>query len=119
MKVYRIKVNGKAYEVEVELVENKEGNLTKISSTDDIVSNVIKSDKIEVNGEIVKAPMQGSILSIKVSKGNRVSKGDVLLILEAMKMENEILSPVSGVVSDIFVSEGKNVNNQDVLLVIS
>ncbi|BAK81579.1 biotin/lipoyl-containing protein [Candidatus Arthromitus sp. SFB-rat-Yit] len=119
MKVYRIKVNGKAYEVEVELVENKEGNLTETSRRDDIVSNAIKSDKIEGNGEIVKAPMQGSILSIKVSKGNRVSKGDVLLILEAMKMENEILSPVSGVVSDIFVSEGKNVNNQDVLLVIS
>lgn len=119
MKIYRIKVNEKVYEVEVELVENKEGNLTGTSNKESNVSNVIKSGKSEGTGENVKAPMQGSILSIKVSKGDRVSKGDVLLVLEAMKMENEILAPVSGVVGDIFVSEGKSVNNEDVLLVIS
>ena len=119
MKVYRIKVNGKVYEVEVELVENKDGNLTETPNKESHVPNVIERDKSEGNGENVKAPMQGSILSIKVSKGDRVLKGETLLVLEAMKMENEILAPVSGMVSDIFVSEGKSVNNEDVLLVIS
>lgn len=115
MKIYKIKVNGKVYEVEVEVSE-KPGSIVKendIKNTPSMVSNTSNS-----NGEEVKAPMQGNILSIKVKKGDNVSKGDVLLILEAMKMENEILAPISGVIDEILVSNGNTVNNGDVLIVI-
>lgn len=115
MKIYKIKVNGKVYEVEVEVSE-KSGSIVKennINNTPSLVSNSSNS-----RGEEVKAPMQGNILSIKVKKGDNVSKGDVLLILEAMKMENEILSPISGIVEDVLVSSGNTVNNGDVLIVI-
>lgn len=112
MKVYKIKVNGKVYEVEVE-VEEREGKISEVCKDTQKTSEGLHK------GEEVKAPMQGNILSIKVRKGDRVSKGDVLLILEAMKMENEILSPSDGVISDVFVSEGKSVNNEDVMFIIS
>ncbi|HHV07291.1 MAG TPA: biotin/lipoyl-binding protein [Firmicutes bacterium] len=64
----------------------------------------------------VSAPMPGTILSVKVAAGQAVSKGDVLLTLEAMKMENEIMAPSDGTVSEIFVSVGQSVNTGDVLL---
>ena len=67
----------------------------------------------------VTAPMPGRITSIKVREGDRVKEGDVLLILEAMKMENEIASPRSGVVREVMVKEGASVNRGDPLVVIS
>jgi Biotin-requiring enzyme. len=60
--------------------------------------------------------MPGTILDVKVSQGQTVRKGDVLLILEAMKMENEITSPYDGTVTSINVSKGASVNTGDVLL---
>lgn len=114
MKIYKIKVNGEVYEVEVEVFE-KEGSI----EADNSVKSTSNLDyKCENKGELIKSPMQGNILSLKVKKGDKVEKGDVLLILEAMKMENEIISGVSGIVDDIFVSEGKSVNSEEVLLVI-
>ncbi|HOB20177.1 MAG TPA: biotin/lipoyl-binding protein [Candidatus Atribacteria bacterium] len=67
-----------------------------------------------VNGEAVKAPMPGTILDIRVSNGQAVKRGDVLFILEAMKMENEIMAPVDGVVQ-IVASKGATVNTGDIL----
>ncbi len=113
MKVYRIKVNGKLYEVEIEVVENRDGEF----QAKDFKSNSMRvKDDLD---EHIKSPMQGTVVSLKVNKGDRVSKGSTLMILEAMKMENEIISNTSGVVEDIFVSQGQNVNSGDVLLVIS
>jgi biotin carboxyl carrier protein len=66
------------------------------------------------NGEPVKAPMPGTILDIKVSSGQTVKTGDVLFILEAMKMENEIMAPVDGVVQ-VVAAKGSSVNTGDVL----
>lgn len=71
-----------------------------------------------VSGEAIKAPMPGTILSVKVNPGAAVKKGDTLLILEAMKMENEISAPRDGVVSEIFVAKGASVSTGDVLLAI-
>ena len=64
------------------------------------------------------APILGTVLSIKVKVGNRVKRGDVLLTIDAMKMENEILSPKNGVIKEIRASEGKTVNYGDVLIVV-
>jgi len=67
----------------------------------------------------ISAPMPGTIISVKANKGDQVSKGDVLLVLEAMKMENEIMAPCDGTVADINVDSGSSVNAGDVLVVIS
>ena len=66
----------------------------------------------------VTAPMTGKIISIKVGKGEQVKAGQVLCILEAMKMENEITAPVAGTVREILVSEGASVSEGDPLFVI-
>ena len=66
----------------------------------------------------VTAPMTGKIISIKVGKGEQVKAGQVLCILEAMKMENEITAPIAGTVREILVSEGASVNEGDPLFVI-
>ena len=69
-------------------------------------------------GETVKAPLPGTVLTIKTQVGAAVNAGDVLLILEAMKMENEIVAPVAGTVAQIIVAQGKSVNTGDAMLVI-
>ena len=67
---------------------------------------------------IVAAPMTGKILSIKVKKGDKVKTGQILCILEAMKMENEITAPESGTIQDIYVSEGLSVSEGEALILI-
>ena len=67
---------------------------------------------------VVEAPMPGKILKISVAVGASVASGDVLLILEAMKMENEISAPVSGTIREIRAREGDSVNTGDVLVVL-
>ncbi|MCR5137289.1 MAG: biotin/lipoyl-binding protein [Oscillospiraceae bacterium] len=69
-------------------------------------------------GEVVKSPMPGNVLKINVTQGQQVKEGDVLLILEAMKMENEIASPKAGTVAQIVVSKGAVVETGAALVVI-
>ncbi|MFA5535902.1 MAG: biotin/lipoyl-containing protein [Bacillota bacterium] len=69
-------------------------------------------------GHKVVAPLPGVVLKILAQQGEKVSLGQTLLILEAMKMENEINSPVAGVVSAIFVNPNQNVNTNDILITI-
>lgn len=70
----------------------------------------------QLTGEVMKAPMPGTILSVKVKVGDQVKKGTVLCILEAMKMENEIQSGRDGVITGISVSAGQSVNAGDPML---
>ena len=70
-------------------------------------------------GEVVKSPMPGNVLKINVTQGQQVKEGDVLLILEAMKMENEIASTKSGTVAQIVVSKGAVVETGAPLVVIA
>lgn len=79
---------------------------------------VFKSAVSAEEGESVQAPMPGTILEIRVSSGMSVKKGDVLFILEAMKMENEIMSGADGVVASIGASKGATVNTGDTLAVL-
>jgi len=70
-------------------------------------------------GEVVKSPMPGNILKIQVSQGQQVKEGDVLIILEAMKMENEIVAPKTGSVAQIIVTKGQVVETGAPLAVIA
>ena len=70
-------------------------------------------------GNAIVSPMPGKVISIKVEKGQQVKNGDVVLILEAMKMEQEIKSSLEGTVEDIPVSEGETVKKEQALIIVS
>ena len=70
-------------------------------------------------GEVVKSPMPGNVLKINVTPGQKVNEGDVLIILEAMKMENEVVSTKTGTVAQIVVEKGAVVETDSPLVVIA
>ncbi len=128
MRKFNIKVNGKQYEVEVEelgssnisierpVIEEKKEAVNPIKSEDvDIIEREIN---ISEGDETITSPMPGTILSIKTKQGADVKEGEILMILEAMKMENEILSPKSGKIKSLNVKEGDKVNTGQVLTII-
>ena len=122
MKKYRVTVNGTTYEVDVEQVG---GEISKASAPVAQAPETVKpaaSASVPAasapagNGEKVTAPMPGTILKVNVAPGNSVKKGDSLLVLEAMKMENEIVAPCDGTVASVLVSQGASVSTGDVLV---
>jgi len=122
MRKFNIKVNGKAYEVEVEEV----GGVSTASAPVAVAAPVAapvqaaapSSDSAPAGSTEVNAPMPGTILSVAVSKGDKVSEGDVLCVLEAMKMENEIKATNSGTVVAVGVTKGATVNSGDLIAAI-
>lgn len=117
MKNYIVTVNGVQYSVSVEETDKVESNevVKQIESPKPAVAaakpSVSSNSKVSVN-----APMPGTILKINVTKGQSVKKGDTLLILEAMKMENEISAPEDGTVDVVAVSKGASVKTGDLLV---
>ena len=121
MKVYKVKVNGKVYEVELESVSEKAGNIAAPAQPAAAQAAPAAPQAAPVAsgaGNEQKAPMAGTILDVKVSVGQQVNAGDVLFILEAMKLENEVVAEFSGVVKSIAVAKGASVQNGQVLVVI-
>ncbi len=121
MKVYKVKVNGKVYEVELESVSEKAGNIAAPAQPAAAQAAPAAPQAAPVasgEGQEQKAPMAGTILDVKVSVGQQVNAGDVLFILEAMKLENEVVAEFSGVVKSIAVAKGASVQNGQVLVVI-
>ena len=113
MKTYKVNVNGTEYAISIELMSEEEAAAAKNASP----AAVPAAAATPGSGEEIVAPMQGTILSVKV-KGESVSKGQVLFILEAMKMENEIMAGFDGVVTSVCVQEGAAVSNGTVLCTI-
>ena len=109
---YKVTLNGRTYEVEVEA-----GKAMLLDEYEAIVPTAPAAAPVAA-GEAVTAPMPGTILKVNVQNGQAVKEGDVLCILEAMKMENEIFAPKSGSVAQVVTSKGSNVNTGDVLVVI-
>ena len=116
MKKYMITLNDKIYKVDIEEVTSeKEEVITKIDES----SAPGKDSSMQCSeGITVKAPIPGDILSILVKVGDEVKKDQVLLLLEAMKMENEIVTPVNGKIVSLEVSKGDSVISGQVLVQI-
>ncbi len=124
---YIVTLNGKNYEVDV---TETEAAITSVSAAPVAAApaapaeapaaapSVPDASAQASGGEQVKSPMPGNILSVNVSLGQHVKAGDVMFILEAMKMENEIVAPVDGTVKRLFVSKGSVVETDVVLAVI-
>ena len=111
MKKYKVNVNGTAYEVEIE-------EITGAAPAAAPVAAPAAAPAAPADGESINSPMPGNILDVRVSVGQNVKKGDVLMILEAMKMENEIMCPCDGKVIAVHVTKGAAVESGTPLCVI-
>ncbi len=113
MKKYRVNVNGTDYEITLEALKDGEDFAPKAAEKAAPAPKAVSGD-----GEKVSSPMPGTILNVSVSVGQTVKEGDVLMILEAMKMENEIQAPCDGKVNEVLVQKGSTVETGTVLAVI-
>ena len=126
---YKVTLNNRVYEVEVEM-----GQAMLIDEYDAVAPAAPAAPTAApaapaapaavpaaalASGEVVKAPMPGNILKINVAPGQKVEEGDVLIVLEAMKMENEIVATKSGTVAQVAVSKGAVVETGAPLVVIA
>jgi biotin carboxyl carrier protein len=118
-KVAQIEVNGTVYDVEIES-EVKQPKTPKIVRKPVLLGDEGKTVNMSASGpSTVKAPLPGSIFQLKSKVGDQVKKGQVLLVMEAMKMENDILAEKDGTISAIKVNVGDAVLQGDVLVELS
>lgn len=122
---YVVTLNGKDYEVEVD--ELSEAIVTNVAPTAAPAQAAPVAAQpaapaaapapapVSGSGTAVKAPMPGTILKVNVTAGQSVKAGDIMFILEAMKMENEIVAPTDGTVSQVVAAKGSSVATDDVL----
>ena len=103
MKKYRVNVNGTVFEVEIEEMTG--------APAAPAAAPAPAAPAAPAGGEKITAPMPGTILAVNVANGSAVKKGDVLMILEAMKMENEIMAPCDGAVTSVAVTKGASVES--------
>ena len=119
MKKYNVTVNGTSYEITLEVVDAADIKTTSAPAPKTTPSEAPAPAPVsKANGETVNSPMPGTILSVNVQNGATVKKGDVLMVLEAMKMENEIMSPCDGTIVSVNVQNGASVETGTVLCVI-
>ena len=129
MKKYIVNVNGTSYEVAIEQVS--EASVASAQTDAPVAAPApvqaaatapapapAPAPAAAANGEKIESPMPGSILKVNVANGQAVKQGDVLMILEAMKMENEIMAPVDGTIASLSVSQGSTVDSGSLLCVI-
>lgn len=121
---YIVTLNNKKYEIEVTEED------AAVLSVNDSVPSVCESKPDTVNlsetsssmysgdGEKITSPMPGTVLSVSVSDGQQVKAGDVILVLEAMKMENDIVAPHDGIIRKILVTKGSTVDTDQTLAIM-
>jgi len=117
---FKIKIDGKSFEAEVEEIGSSQVQQTAPrQAAQKAAPAPAPTPTPAATGNTIVSPMPGKIISIKVSQGQKIKKGDVVLILEAMKMEQEIKSSLEGTVSEIAVSEGDTVKKEQQLIVVN
>ncbi|MCX6088614.1 MAG: biotin/lipoyl-binding protein [Caldiserica bacterium] len=136
LKKFRITIDGETFEVSVEEMEDKPLKIenireikenipvtkepveTKINHTPKTLEKPQEKEAVtESRGtKIVTAPLPGKVLKVNVAPGSKIKRGDVLMTIEAMKMENEILASMNGTINRVFVETGKNVETKEKLL---
>ena len=105
MEKYKVTINNKVYEVEIERMD--ENTVIEKDPQTPVITN---------SGATLNSPIQGSILSVLVSANQSVKKGQTLLVIEAMKLENEIVAEQDGFIEAVFVSVGQTVDNNQPLI---
>ncbi|MGM9680705.1 MAG: biotin/lipoyl-containing protein [Eubacteriales bacterium] len=121
MRKFNVTVNGVAYDVEIEEVEAGAEASAPAAAPKAAPKAAApkKAASAPAGAVVIKAPMPGTILKVNVSAGQAVKKGDVVAILEAMKMENEIFAPQDGTVASVNVNKGSAVKTEDVIITLN
>lgn len=134
MRKFIITVNGNSYEVEVDEITDELRNISRehprgvsqantpiarpVEKSAPVKEVEIQAPSVSAGQEVVESPMPGNIWKVLVAEGDMVKSGETLIILEAMKMENELVAPRDGKVLKIMTSEGTSVNTGDRLVII-
>ncbi len=113
MKKYKVNVNGTVYEVAIEPMDG-----AAPAAAAPAAAPAAPAAAAPAGGEKVSSPMPGTILAVNVQNGSAVKRGDVLFVLEAMKMENEIMAPCDGTAASVSVTKGATVESGTLLCVI-
>ncbi|MGE4546462.1 MAG: biotin/lipoyl-containing protein [Desulfurella sp.] len=124
--VYSLLINNESFEADIDYKDENnyhvltEGDLFKINVIDEMKAKLLqrRGGGVVEGKQVLKSDMPGRVISVKVAVGDSVQEGDILLILEAMKMQNEIKAPKSGEVKELFVKEGENIAADAKLVVI-
>lgn len=116
MKVYKIKVNGKSYRVELEAIEE----VAAEKAAKEVKPAPKASEKVAPTGEgnAVLSPIQGTVVNVKVKVGDKVKKGDVVMVIEAMKLENDVVSTFDGEITEILVNKGSSVGAKQPIVIV-
>lgn len=121
-KQFHVVVNGKDYQVAVEEVINEQTDTKEHSpihsQSQSTPASASSSQSAKAAGKEINAPMPGTILNIKKEVGDMVKAGEPIVILEAMKMENDIVSPIDGKLLSVLVKTGDAVNSNDVIAIV-
>lgn len=125
MRMFKVRVNGNEYEVEIEEFSDAAGSTRPSPPPSPARSHRQEAPapqslpKVSASSSTVTAAIPGTILDVRVKQGDLVKRGDTLLILEAMKMENEIMAPRDGKIDGIHVEKGAAVNVGTVLVTLA
>ena len=119
MKTYNITVNGITYTVSVEEVNGAASPVAASAPAAAPAAAPAPAKSGAAGAVTVKAPMPGNIIKVNVKAGDSVKKGDVLVVLEAMKMENDVCAPADGTVASVEVSQGATVATDEALVTLN
>ena len=116
MKIYKIKVNGKTYKVELEAMEEvASAAAPKVEAKKE---ETPKAAPVSGEGNKVLSPIQGTVLDVKVKVGDKVKKGQTVCVVEAMKLENDVVSEFDGEVTEILVTKGASIASKAPLMIV-